>query len=100
DVLALTDFKTPNFKVICNIDAKSVSDPDQIRDALREQVTGTVRWTESVEYLIDHEHCEQFIELGPGAVIAGLVNRTRKGFPVISISDATSLKTALATLAS
>ncbi len=98
EVLQLTQIGAPKFKVICNVDATPVSELDQIRDTLREQVTGTVRWTESIEYLIDSEGCEQFIELGPGGVLAGLVNRTRKGFPVISISDTTSLSAALVAL--
>ena len=61
----------------------------------REQVTGSVRWTESVSYLLDHLDCTQFIELGPGGVLAGLVGRIRKGTPVISISNVASLTDAL-----
>lgn len=98
EVLEKTELSAPKFPVICNIDAQPVTDPERIREALREQVTGTVRWTETIEYLVDEMGCEQFIELGPGAVLAGLVNRTRKGFPVVSIADAPSLKTAIATL--
>ena len=77
------------------MDAVAVSDPDTIRRTLADQVTGSVRWTESVEYLLDHLHCDQFLELGPGGVLAGLVTRIRKGTPVISVSDAASLVEAL-----
>jgi len=98
EVLAKTTFNTPALTVICNVDAIPVSTPEQIRDTLREQVTGSVRWTESIEHLLDKEGIELFIELGPGAVIAGLVNRIRKGTPVVSISDAASLEAALASL--
>jgi len=98
EVLERTTLNTPKFPVICNIDAQPVTSPDRIRDTLREQVTGTVRWTETIEYLIDTMGCEQFIELGPGAVLAGLVNRTRKGFPVVSIADAASLQAGIVTL--
>lgn len=97
-VLQVTELAPPKFQVICNVDALPVSEPDRIRETLREQVTGTVRWTETIEYLIDHEQCEQFIELGPRAIVAGLVNRTRKGFPVVSIENTASLQAALATL--
>ncbi len=86
-----TTLEPPKFTVICNVDALPVSDPDKIRDALREQVTSTVRWTESLEYLLDKEQCELFIELGPGAVLAGLLQRTRKGTPFLSIGDMQSL---------
>ena len=98
EVLGRTEFNTPKCQVICNVDAEPVSDAEVIRDALREQVTGTVRWTESVEYLIDKEQCELFIECGPGGVIAGLLGRIRKGTPVISISDVPSLQAAVETL--
>ncbi|MGB8353055.1 MAG: ACP S-malonyltransferase [Chthoniobacteraceae bacterium] len=94
EILQATKFNTPKFPVICNVDALPVSGEQQIRDTLQKQVTGTVRWTESVEHLIDQEKIEQFIELGPGAVLAGLVGRTRKGAAVISIADVESLKAA------
>lgn len=95
EALAATQIKTPYFTVVCNVDAIPVSEPQQIRDTLREQVTGTVRWTESIEYLIDKENIELFIELGPGGVLAGLMNRIRKGTPIVSIGDVASLETAL-----
>ena len=100
DVLQVTTINPPKFSVICNIDAQPVHEPERIRETLREQVTGTVRWTETIEHLIDQEGCESFLELGPGAVLAGLVNRTRKGFPVTSVSDVASLRAAVAALKS
>ena len=98
EALQLVTIQPPKFKVVCNVDARPVAEPDRIRETLREQVTGTVRWTETIEYLIDVEKCEQFIELGPGTVLAGLVNRIRKGFPVVSIGGAASLSAAAASL--
>jgi [acyl-carrier-protein] S-malonyltransferase len=89
---------SPRVPVVCNVDACSVSEPDTIRRTLADQVTGTVCWSQSVEYLIDHLHIEQFIELGPGGVLAGLVGRIRKGTPVISISNSASLDEAIAAL--
>jgi [acyl-carrier-protein] S-malonyltransferase len=94
-VLEETPMGIPRYPVVCNIDATPVTDAARIRETLREQVTGTVRWTESIERLIDHEKVELFIELGPGKVLAGLVGRIRKGTPVISISDTASLKASL-----
>jgi len=84
--------------VVCNVDACTVSDADTIRRSLADQVTGSVLWTQSIEYMIDHLHITQFIELGPGGVLAGLVGRIRKGTPVISISNAASLNDAVAAL--
>jgi [acyl-carrier-protein] S-malonyltransferase len=97
-VLAETSIKSPDVPVVCNVEAQAVSEPEAIRRTLAEQVTGSVRWTESVNYLLDHLHCGQFIELGPGGVLAGLVGRIRKGTPVISVSNVASLTDALKTL--
>jgi [acyl-carrier-protein] S-malonyltransferase len=88
----------PRFPVICNVDAAPVREEEEIRSALQDQVTGTVRWTETIEYLVDEEKCDLFLELGPGGVLAGLLNRTRKGTPCLSISDLPSLETALTAL--
>ena len=64
--------------------------------SLAQQVTGTVRWTESVEWMIDQLGCDLFLELGPGEVLAGLTGRIRKGTAVLSISNSASLEAALA----
>jgi [acyl-carrier-protein] S-malonyltransferase len=97
-VLEETPMGIPHYPVVCNIDALPVTDVERIKETLREQVTGTVRWTESIEHLVDHEKIELFIELGPGKVLAGLVGRTRKETPVLSISDVPSLKAAVEVL--
>lgn len=97
-VLADTSIKSPDVPVVCNVDAQAVSEPEAIRRTLAQQVTGSVRWTESINYLLDHLDCTQFIELGPGGVLAGLVGRIRKGTPVTSISDVASLTDALKAL--
>ena len=97
-VLADTSIKSPDVPVVCNVDAQAVSEPEAIRRTLAQQVTGSVRWIESVSYLLDHLDCTRFIELGPGGVLAGLVGRIRKGTPVTSISDVASLTDALKVL--
>ena len=96
--LAETPMNLPRVPVVCNVDAISVSDASTIRRTLADQVTGSVCWSQSIEYLIDHLHIEQFIELGPGGVFAGLVGRIRKGTPVISISNSATLNEAVAAL--
>ena len=99
DVLQSTSIEAPKVPVVCNVDAQAVADPEAIRRTLADQVTGSVRWTESVEYLLDHLHCDQLIELGPGGVLAGLVGRIRKGTPVISFSNSATLAEAVKALA-
>ena len=96
--LAETHMIEPRVPVVCNVDAIEVRDPQTIRRTLADQVTGSVCWSQSVEYLIDKLHIEQFIELGPGGVIAGLVGRIRKGTPITSVSNVASLDEAVAFL--
>lgn len=93
-----TAMVAPSVPVVCNVDAIPVSDPATIHRTLADQVTGSVRWTESIEHLIDHEKIDLFLELGPGGVLAGLVGRIRKGTPVISISNLATLEEAIAKL--
>lgn len=87
----------PLFPVICNTDARPVREPEEIRSSLHDQITSTVRWSETIEYLLDEERCELFIELGPVPVLAGLVNRIRRGTPCVSIGDCGSLEATVAT---
>jgi len=98
EVLEKTEIAEPTKTVVCNIDAVPVAKPDDIRRTLADQVTGSVRWSESVEYLIDHLHCNVFIELGPGGVLAGMMGRIRRGTPVISISNVSDLENAVSDL--
>jgi len=94
-VLLETPVTIPKIPVVSNVDARPAETAEAIRRSLAEQVTGSVRWTSSVEYMIDHLGISRFLELGPGGVIAGLVGRIRKGSEVISISDSLSLEAAL-----
>ncbi len=94
-VLAETQIVMPEVPVVANIDALPAGSPDAIRQSLADQVTGSVCWTSSIEYMIDHLGITRFLELGPGGVIAGLVGRIRKGTEVISVFDVASLEAAL-----
>jgi len=95
DDLATIRIAKPATKVIANVTAKPVFEGSEIQATLTKQVTGTVRWTESVEYMLDQLGCDLFLELGPGQVLAGLVGRIRKGTEVLSIGDQPSLEAAL-----
>ena len=88
----------PAFPVVSNVDARPAKDCDDIRRTLTEQVTSTVCWTQSIEYMIDRLGCNLFLELGPGTVLAGLIGRIRKGTEVISVGDPESLHKAVARL--
>jgi [acyl-carrier-protein] S-malonyltransferase len=82
--------QAPHFAVMSNVTGGPVDTLPEIRNALRDQVTSTVRWTDCMESLLERG-CDLFIELGPGEVLAGLLRRTRKDVDVISVSDPASI---------
>lgn len=84
----------PKVPVVCNFGASVVSDIAEIRSMLEKQVTGSVRWTESIQSLRAMGY-RQFIEFGPGKVIAGLVGKTDKEAKIISIEDLSGLEAAI-----
>ena len=90
-VLEHVPIQPPRFPVISNVTGMEVATPVEIRRTLRDQVTGTVRWLDCSERLVDLG-CDFFIELGPGGVLAGLLRRSRKDMGVISVSDAESVR--------
>jgi len=90
-VLADVPMQSPRFPVISNVTGEEVKTPEEIRETLRDQVTGTVRWTDCMQRLI-HLGCDFFIELGPGNVLAGLLKRTNRDINVMSAGDAESVR--------
>ena len=96
--LAGVTIKAPAAPLVCNVLAAPITDPDEIRRRLIEQVTGTVRWRESVAYMAGHG-VTRFFEIGAGKVLSGLVKRIADGAVGISISgpnDIAAAKDALA----
>ncbi len=89
--LAGVSIQSPSMPVVCNFGAKAVSSSAEIRTMLEKQVTGSVRWTESILALIAMGH-RTFLELGPSKVIAGLVSKIDKNVTVYSVEDSASLE--------
>ncbi len=89
--LRAVELQTPQFPVISNVTTAEAQAPEEIRATLTEQVTATVRWTGCIERMLSLG-CDLCLELGPGAVLVGLVGRIRKGTEVVSVSDAPSLQ--------
>ncbi len=89
--LSSLSIATPSIPVVANYTAGTVSSADEIRRTLEQQVTGSVRWTESIRTLIAMGH-RNFIELGPGKVIAGLVGKIDKDVTIHSVEDLASLE--------
>ena len=84
------NLQLPRFAVLSNVTGEPAGTLPEIRSALREQVTSTVRWADCMENLL-RRGCDLFIELGPGEVLAGLLRRTRKDVDVMSVSDSASV---------
>ncbi|MFP4312928.1 MAG: ACP S-malonyltransferase [Alphaproteobacteria bacterium] len=74
EALAEANIKSPVVPVVANVTASAVSNPDEIRDLLVKQVTGTVRWRESVIWMKE-QGVTEMVELGAGKVLSGLVRR-------------------------
>jgi [acyl-carrier-protein] S-malonyltransferase len=99
--LAEVTIKAPASPLVSNVLASAITDPDEIRRRLVEQVTGTVRWRESVAYMAAHG-VNRFFEIGAGKVLSGLVKRIADGAVGVSVSgpgDIAAAKDALAALA-
>ena len=76
--LVTAAIRPPKPPLVANVRASAVEDPDAIRAGLVEQVTGTVRWRESVAYM-SAQGVTRFIEIGTGKVLAGLIKRIAEG---------------------
>jgi [acyl-carrier-protein] S-malonyltransferase len=87
----------PAVPVVANVEAAPITDPAAIRDALVRQVTGTVRWRESVAHMAA-QGVESFYEVGSGKVLTGLVKRIAAGASATAIGtpeDVAAFKTSL-----
>jgi [acyl-carrier-protein] S-malonyltransferase len=98
EALAGIAIKAPAVPLVSNVLAAPITAPDEIRRRLVEQVTGTVRWRESVAYMANHG-VTRFFEIGAGKVLSGLVKRIADGAVGVSVGgpgDIVSAKDALA----
>jgi [acyl-carrier-protein] S-malonyltransferase len=84
EALAGVTVEVPAVPVVANVEATPISDPDAIRAALVRQVTGTVRWRESVAFMAA-QGVEAFYEVGSGKVLTGLVKRIAAGASAVAI---------------
>jgi [acyl-carrier-protein] S-malonyltransferase len=91
EALGKISIATPSVPVISNVTAQSHTTPSEISVRLVEQVTSSVRWEESMRYLLA-QGFTRFIELGPGTALSGFMKRTDKGAQVLNVSDTASLE--------
>jgi [acyl-carrier-protein] S-malonyltransferase len=94
DLRALA-FRDPSYTVVCNVDAAALNSADAARDALIRQVTGAVRWDQSVRLLIE-KGASLFVEVGPGKVLWGLMRQIDRSKTCLTVSDEASLAKTLA----
>jgi [acyl-carrier-protein] S-malonyltransferase len=97
EALADVTIERPAVPVVANVLARSISAPDEIRARLVEQVTGTVRWRESVQYLAGHG-VRRLYEVGSGKVLTGLVKRIVEGVEGVSIATPADVEAAVVAL--
>jgi [acyl-carrier-protein] S-malonyltransferase len=97
EALAHVEMSTPAVPLIANVLAAPISDPDEIRRCLVEQVTGTVRWRESVAAMAALGTTDIY-EIGPGKVLAGLAKRIVPSLNATSIGAPQEIAAALPSL--
>lgn len=95
--LADTNILAPCVPLIANVTAAPVSEPSQIRDLLVEQVTGRVRWRESMVWMANSGVTE-LMEIGAGKVLTGLAKRNDERLQAVSLSSVEAVKSFIETL--
>ncbi|MBO6858273.1 ACP S-malonyltransferase [Roseibium sp.] len=93
EALANAEIRSPVVPLVANVLARPITDENEIRDRLVQQVTGTVRWRESITWLADNG-VDTFVEVGTGKVLTGMVKRIAKeatGMAVNSPEDIDAL---------
>ncbi len=96
-VLESLSFQPAKVPLVVNVDAALVTDAGVLRDALVRQVTGAVRWTESMQLLIA-EGVTNFVEVGPGKVLSGLLRQIDRSQKCGQAEDPASIEKLLAAL--
>ena len=89
--IAKLNFKEPENVLISNVTGKEILNSNQLKDLLVRQIESRVRWRESVLLMID-KGINQFIEIGPGKVLSGLIKRIDKNVKVSAINTEEDIK--------
>ncbi|MGA7116631.1 MAG: ACP S-malonyltransferase [Hyphomicrobium sp.] len=97
EALANVQVNAPVVPLVANVLATPISDPDEIRRRLVEQVTGTVRWRECVQFMAANGITEVY-EIGAGRVLSGLVGRIEKSIKATPIGTPADIEAVIAAL--
>ncbi len=90
-VVAQVDFHRPRVPVVANVTAAPITTVAEIRNELVEQLTSTVRWVESVQYMIA-QGVTTFVEIGPKNVLTGLIRRIDKSVRTVNVEDVSGVE--------
>ena len=85
------DFKEPENTLISNVTGKTITNSNELKDLLVRQIESRVRWRESVLLMIN-KGINQFIEIGPGKVLSGLIKRIDRNVKVSAINSEEDIK--------
>jgi len=91
DKIENTNFLKPKPNIISNVTAKEETDVNRIKPLLIDQITSRVRWRESVDYMIK-QGVKNFLEIGPGKVLSGLVKKINRDVKVSNIDSIEDIK--------
>ena len=97
EALANTTISAPAVPVVANVSAEAISDPDTIRQLLVEQVTGSVRWRESVQWMAANGVTDVW-EIGAGKALSGMIRRIEKTINCTAVGTSEDAKAAAASL--
>ena len=89
--LEKVDFKKSNNKLISNVTADEILDVKELRNLLISQIEKRVRWRESIINMVNYG-VSQFIEIGPGKVLSGLIKRINKNVKITSINNQSDIE--------
>jgi [acyl-carrier-protein] S-malonyltransferase len=96
--LAEVEMRRPSVPVVSNVTARPTSDPDEIRNRLVDQVTGMVRWSESIQWLVGEGGVDRLSELGAGKVLTGLAKRIAPTAIAVSVGTPEEIEATVQTV--
>ena len=91
DKILSTKFKEPALEIVCNVTAKPEKNAETIKKLLIEQIYSSVKWRESMIH-VNESGVSNFIEIGPGKVLSGMIKRTIKDSNCFSINSIADIK--------
>lgn len=91
EALSQAEIKSPSVPLVANVIAQKAEDPNQIKDLLVKQITGSVKWRETMLFM-EQSGIEEVIEIGSGKVLCGLVGRTCANMKSRSIQNVEDIK--------